>query len=190
MEITPFDSVKYEIDKESGYLMVDRPQRYSSTTPTLYEFVPQTFCGERLGKHTAERIGVPELDGDSDPLDICILTERAIHHVGIIVNAIPIGGLRILDGNEADDKIIAVLRDDAAYGDWTDISQCPSSLLERIEHYFMTYKMEPGTEFTSKCEVVEAYGREEALEVIRISQQDYADRFDNLEEMLTEVLHA
>src|SRR5687767_14898010 len=73
VEITPFDLVKYEVDKTSGYLKVDRPQRTSSQPPALYGFIPQTFCGEsfrQLSPHAKA--------GDGDPLDICVISERAI----------------------------------------------------------------------------------------------------------------
>src|SRR5215813_5295187 len=73
VEITPFDLMKYEVDKVSGYLRVDRPQRSSAQPPTLYGFVPRTYCGARVCKlaPSAKR-------GDGDPLDICVLSERAI----------------------------------------------------------------------------------------------------------------
>ena len=83
--------------------------------------------------------------GDGDPMDICVLTEKSIGHGDLLVQAIPIGGLRMIDGNEADDKIIAVMRDDALYGQLTDIAQCPPSVIERLRHYFLTYKHAPGS---------------------------------------------
>ena len=73
IEITPFDSVKYEVDKESGYLRVDRPQRYSSQVPTLYGFVPQTYCASRV-----QALSPTSSQGDGDSLDICVLAERPI----------------------------------------------------------------------------------------------------------------
>ena len=73
IEITPFDLIKYEVDKESGYLRVDRPQRTSSQPPALYGFIPQTYCGERVSKLTPVTSR-----GDGDLLDICILIERPI----------------------------------------------------------------------------------------------------------------
>ena len=107
IEITPFDLVKYEVDKETGYLRVDRPQRSSSQPPTLYGFVPRTFCGERVGNLSpkSER-------GDGDPLDICVISERPINKSEIILNARVVGGIQMIDGGEADDKIIAVLSND------------------------------------------------------------------------------
>jgi inorganic pyrophosphatase len=170
VEITPFDAVKYEIDKETGYLRVDRPQRYSSQPPALYGFVPQTYCGERVKALTpgAER-------GDGDPLDICVLSERPINRAEVLLNARVIGGLRILDGGEADDKIVAVLENDDVFGQVTDLDQAPAALIERITHYFHTYKMAPAGE--SLIEFKGTYGAEEARRVIVASLEDYADAF-------------
>lgn len=107
IEICPFDLVKYELDKETGYLRVDRPHRSSSQPPTLYGFVPRTFCGSRVGKLMPEA-----RRGDGDPLDICVVSERPIARAELILNARVVGGLPMLDGGEADDKIIAVLEND------------------------------------------------------------------------------
>src|SRR5690242_3146626 len=80
IEIVPTDPVKYELDKPSGHLRIDRPQRYSSLCPTLYGFVPQTYCGEEVAKRCMERTGRTGIKGDHDPLDICVLTERPVVH--------------------------------------------------------------------------------------------------------------
>ena len=135
IEITQFDTVKYELDKASGFLRVDRPQRTSSSPPTLYGFIPKTLCAERC----AEIAKLPK--GDMDPLDICILSERPISRADIIMDVVIIGGLLMEDGGEADDKIIAVLKGDAIWGHCTDISEIPHPLIERLEHYFLTYKL-------------------------------------------------
>jgi inorganic pyrophosphatase len=78
-------------------------------------------------------------------MDICILTEKSIQHGDLLVDAIPIGGFRMIDGNEADDKVIAVLKDDAVYGSWRAIPDCPRSLVDRLRPYFLTYKEAPGS---------------------------------------------
>ena len=144
VEIVPTDTVKYEIDKASGYLTVDRPQQFSNVCPTLYGFVPRTYCAARVAARCAERTGRPGIVGDGDPLDICVLSEKAIPHGDILLRAVPIGGLRMLDGDEADDKIIAVLEGDAVYGAWREVDQCPPALVDRLRHYFLTYKELPG----------------------------------------------
>ena len=84
IEITPFDPVKYESDKATGYLRVDRPQRSSSLPPALYGFVPRTYCGPLVAALSPE---VTQADGD--PLDICVLSERPINRSEILVDAVP-----------------------------------------------------------------------------------------------------
>src|SRR4029077_13388804 len=127
--------------------------------------------------------GRPGIVGDGDPMDICVLTEKDITHGNILVQAIPIGGLRMLDGSEADDKILAVLLDDVAFGSWRDISDCPAPLLDRLRHYFLTYKQSPDR-IAAPCEITHVYGREEAFEVIRRSHEDYRDHFGSLTGLL------
>lgn len=172
IEMVPADLVKYEIDKASGYLKVDRPQKFSNIIPALYGFVPQTYCGDLVAARANERTGRTDIIGDGDPLDICVLTERNITSGDIIVEAIPIGGFRMIDKNEADDKIIAVMAKDEIYSKWKDILDCPEPLINRLRHYFLTYKNIPG-ESTAIVEITETYGREEAHEVIRRSVKDY-----------------
>lgn len=179
IEIVPTDTVKYEIDKVSGYLKVDRPQQFSNVCPTLYGFVPQTLCAEQVGAFCSEQTGRPGIIGDGDPLDICVLTEKQIAHGDLLVEAIPIGGLRMIDGHEADDKIIAVLRGDALHGGWRTIEECPTPLIDRLKHYFTTYKQAPGNE-DRRVEITHVYGCAEAHEVIRRSQADYQSRFTGL----------
>ena len=170
VEITPFDTVKYEIDKTTGYLRIDRPQRSSSHPPALYGFVPRTYCGERVGAllPAAKR-------GDGDPLDICVLSERPIQRSEVILEARVLGGLPMVDGEEADDKIIAVLANDEYWLDAKELDDVPSVLIERLRHYFLTYKLVPGR--ASDVEVGEAYGREHAEAVVRAAMQDYDEAF-------------
>ena len=176
IEIAPTDTVKYELDKQSGHLRVDRPQRYSSQPPTLYGFIPQTYCGKRVGERCSERIGVPNLKGDGDPMDICILTEKTMAHANFFLRARPIGGLRMVDGDEADDKIVAVLERDIAWGDLRDIADAPAGVIERLRHYFLTYKQMPGEPMRT-VKIAEVYDRVEAAETIRRSVQDYRETF-------------
>jgi hypothetical protein len=100
IEIVPTDTVKYEVDKHSGHLRVDRPQKYSALCPALYGFVPRTLCGDAVGAFAASRAGRRDVAGDGDPMDVCVLTERAINRGGIIVSARPIGGFRMFDGSD------------------------------------------------------------------------------------------
>ena len=194
IEIVPTDTVKYELDKVSGTLRVDRPQRFSSLCPTLYGFIPQTYCGDRVGARCAERLGRPSgsIKGDGDPLDICVLTEKSIPKGGFLLEAIPIGGLRMVDGEEADDKIIAVLAGDAVYGEMHHLKDMPATLIDRLRHYFLTYKQIPGEASAWKkeggwsagadpakkqVEIPEIYDAAEAHEVIRRTQEDYRAKF-------------
>lgn len=170
IEITPTDGMKYEIDKETGYLKVDRPQRTSSLPPALYGFIPQTYCGERVRAlaPTAKR-------GDGDPLDICVLSERPITRNEVLVPARVIGGLRMIDRGEADDKIIAVLESDPYWDDIKDLSQLSKVIKSRLEHYFMTYKLIPGSE--SPVKLGTFYDLKHAEKVIRAAMKDYDENF-------------
>ncbi len=172
VEIVPTDAVKYELDKETGLLRVDRPQKYSSVPPTLYGFIPRTFCAEQVAARASERTGKAKMRGDGDPLDVCILTEKPFTHGDILVPAVPVGGLRMLDGDEADDKIIAVMRGDSVYGGLDDVQKLPRPLIDRLRHYFLTYKQSPDAAVHS-TEIAEVYDRAEAHEVIRRSLADY-----------------
>lgn len=170
VEITSFDTIKYEVDKKTGYMRVDRPQRSSSLPPSLYGFVPRTYCGDRVGQ-LSEYTDI----GDGDPLDICVLSERPIDRSEVILKARVVGGLHMIDEGEADDKIISVLSNDQYYKNVTDISEIPEVLIERLRHYFATYKMIPGKEVDVSVERV--YGKDEAYKVIEASIQDYDDMF-------------
>jgi len=175
IEIVPTDAVKYELDKRAGHLRVDRPQRFSSFPPTLYGFIPQTFCGDRVAALCRRTLGPSdprEIKGDGDPIDICVLTERPAQHGDFLASAVPVGGLRMIDGDEADDKIIAVLENDVSYGHIRDIADAPPGLVERLQHYFLTYKQLP-QESPRRVEIAEVYDRSAALEAIRASFEDY-----------------
>jgi inorganic pyrophosphatase len=173
IEITPFDLMKYEVDKASGYLRVDRPQRTSSQPPSLYGFVPQTYCGERV-----RRLAEGSERGDGDPLDICVISERPINHSEVLLQARVVGGLKIIDRGEADDKIIAVLEGDYVWGEAQELDDLPPALLERIEHYFSTYKLIPDE--PPKIIVTGRYGFEAAAQVIRAALEDYAEMFGGM----------
>jgi inorganic pyrophosphatase len=170
IEITPFDFMKYEVDKVSGYLRVDRPQRSSAQHPTLYGFVPRTFCAERV-----RRLAPAAKRGDGDPLDICVLTERAIQRNEVILRARVIGGLQMIDHGEADDKLISVLENDYVWGNARTIGDVPGVLVERLQHYFLTYKLVPGQR--SQARITKVYGRAHARKVVRAAIADYDDNF-------------
>ena len=170
IEITPFDLMKYEVDKASGYLKVDRPQRTSSQPPALYGFIPRTYCGTGVARlsRTAKR-------GDGDPLDICVLSERPVARNEIILRACVIGGLQLNDKGEADDKIVAVLQGDYVWGKAKDLHEVPEVLVERLQHYFLTYKLVPGERNPLRIDRV--YGRAHAAKVINAAIKDYGANF-------------
>jgi len=146
IEIVPTDPVKYELDKASGHLRVDRPQLFSSMCPTLYGFI----------------------------------------HGSFFLRATPIGGLRMIDGHQADDKILAVLVSDVAYGHIEDIGSCPKGLVDRLKHYFLSYKQLPGAA-PRRVEIADVYGREEAFDVIERSMRDYRKKFGDPEKRISEL---
>lgn len=172
IEITPFDAVKYEIDKRTGYLRVDRPQGSSALPPTLYGFIPRTYCASRVAELTpgAER-------GDMDPLDICVLSQQRIDKAEIVVPARVVGGIQLLDDGEADDKIVALLESDPVFGYAKDLKNLPTTVVNRIVHYFATYKLDISGEKPNSIEVIGTYGREHALNVIQASMDDYSEHF-------------
>lgn len=171
IEITPFDAVKYEIDKTTGYLRVDRPQRSSAQVPTLYGLIPRTYCAGRVAALS------PDADhGDGDPLDICVVSERPVMRADIVLNARVVGGLQMIDNGEADDKIVAVLENDLFWGSVTELADLPDKMVERLTHYFETYKLVPGAKAGSS--ISRAYDRKHALAVVEASMADYRDEFD------------
>lgn len=183
IEVVPSDTIKYEVDKVSGYLKIDRPQKYSNVVPTPYGFIPQTYCGAKIGAYCASKTNKGKIDGDGDPLDICVLTEKDIPHGDLIAKVIPIGGFRMIDGNKADDKIISVLKGDVVYGGIKDITELPELVIARLKHYFLTYKDMPGLDRES--EITHVYGAQEAQEIVLLSMQDYESRFELLRKTLS-----
>ena len=175
VEIVPSDTIKYEIDKQSGYLKVDRPQQFSNIIPALYGFIPRTYCHDEVLKLAIES-GADDVEtGDLDPLDICVLSSHNIHAGGMLMEAIPIGGFKMIDNGEADDKIVAVMKGDHAFGHFRDITELPQAEVKRLMHYFLTYKNLPDE--PAKCRIQEVYGADHAKKVIKASQKDYASKF-------------
>lgn len=177
VEMVPDDTVKYELDKETGYLKVDRPQKFSNIIPALYGFIPRTYCDSKTAAFSQKATGREELEGDRDPLDVCVLTEKNIKHGDLMLEAIPVGGFRMIDGGEVDDKIIAVLKNDAVYGSIKDVSECPEGIINRLKHYFLTYKQIPSCNDKPIAEITHLYGAEEAKKVIELSSEDYLKKF-------------
>lgn len=170
IEMTSFDHIKYEVDKVTGYLYVDRPQRTSSLPPSLYGFIPRTYCDERVKALSKEAAR-----GDGDPLDICVISERPINRSEIFLNAIVVGVIQLLDHDEADDKIVAVLENDHIYGHIRNLSDLPDVIVERLQHYFRTYKMVEGQK--AGIEILAVEGPEKARKIVSAAIADYSDAF-------------
>jgi inorganic pyrophosphatase len=201
VEIVPSDAVKYEVDKVTGHLKVDRPQKFSNVCPSLYGFIPQTFSGDQVAALARRRTGREGLSGDGDPLDVCVLSERSFSHGDFLLRAQPIGGLRVIDDDQADDKIVAVLEGDLTFGKIEDLGELPRPVVERLEHYFLTYKLaiDDGAlagrrgaatvaARQAEVEVTGVFGRDEAREVVERGLADYRERFPDLKEQILAAL--
>lgn len=188
IEIIPSDAIKYEVDKDSGYILIDRPQKFSNHMPCMYGFLPQTYCDKQVAAFCENKTGKTGIVGDEDPLDICVLSERTVDRGNIIAEAIPVGGFRMIDGGEADDKIVAVLKGDQAYGDIKDIKDLPKMVVDRAKHFFLTYKDLEGN--AKNVEITHTYGPDEAKEVIKKSYNDYKAKFGNADDALANALEA
>lgn len=150
IEIPKNTRAKYELDKESGMLMLDRVLYSSMYYPANYGFIPQTYCD------------------DNDPLDIVILSQITIVPM-CIVSANVIGVMRMLDGGEMDDKIIAVASNDMSVNHMTDISELPKHFFKELKNFFEDYKkLENKT-----VEVEDFQNAEVAKEIINQSIIDY-----------------
>ena len=154
IEINKGSRSKYEIDKETGFLTLDR--ELLMPYPANYGFIPQTYCG------------------DHDPLDVLVLGQEAVIPLSIMT-AKPIGVMKMVDQGEADDKIIAVLESDPFWDEIKDLSDLSNVLKSRLEHYFMTYKMIPGGKTPVK--LGSFYDLKHAEKVIRAAMADYIDEF-------------
>jgi inorganic pyrophosphatase len=133
------------------------------------------YHGTRTAHLGTSPIAIAVPGGDGDPLDICVLSERAIARNEIIVRGRVIGGLQMIDAGEADDKIISVLENDYVWGGARNITEVPSVLVERLQHYFLTYKLVLGRR--PQARIAKVYGRAHALKVVRAAMADYEDNF-------------
>ncbi len=152
VEIPKNTRAKYELDKESGLLLMDRVIYSSMYYPANYGFIPQTYCD------------------DKDPLDILVLSQITIVPM-CIVSAKVIGVMRMLDGGELDDKIIAVAENDMSVNHMNDISDLPEHFFRELRNFFEDYKkLENKT-----VEVEDFQNAETAKEIIRKSITDYKE---------------
>ncbi|MDH4058887.1 MAG: inorganic diphosphatase [Cyclobacteriaceae bacterium] len=154
IEIPRGSRAKYEIDKESGLIKLDRVIYASMYYPLNYGFIPQT-----LGE-------------DHDPLDIVVLTQEAVVPLCLVPSKV-IGVMRMIDRGEEDDKIIAVAEQDASVGHISDVSELPDFFRVELKHFFENYK----TLENKKVQVPEFGGRSQALPIIERSIVLYRENF-------------
>ena len=154
VEIQKGSKNKYELDKETGYIMLDRILHTSTHYPANYGFIPRTY------------------GDDLDPLDVLVLCSEPLAPL-TLVRCYPIGMISMVDGGRGDEKIIAIPFSDPTYNEYTDISQLPSHIFEEMRHFFRVYKSLEGKETA----VNEISGRAEAVEVIRSAIDSYVDNF-------------
>lgn len=156
VEISKGGKNKYELDKETGMLRLDRVLYTSTHYPANYGFIPKTYAE------------------DNDPLDVLVLCQEQILPL-TLVECYPIGILEMLDNDESDEKIIAVPVNDPSYCDYKDISDLPSHLFDEISHFFEVYKV-----LEDKHTAVQKISnREVAVQTIKASIKRYEDKFSN-----------
>ena len=155
IEIPKGSKVKYELDKQSGLLKMDRILYTSTHYPANYGFIPRTYAA------------------DLDPLDVLVLCSEQIAPLTLI-RCYPIGMITMLDNGRNDEKIIAIPFNDPTYNGYTDISELPKHLFDEMTHFFTVYKS------LEKKETVvdEVKGRKEALEVIKMTIENYKEKFN------------
>ena len=153
IEIPQGSKLKYEIDKSTGLLMLDRVLYSSVHYPANYGFIPQSHAD------------------DGDPLDILVLMQEPVVPL-TIVRARAIGGLKMRDDKGEDDKILAVAVDDPAVSHYTDVHQLPPHLMKELERFFSDYKILEG----KSSEVDKPYDRRQALTVMRRALDEYRQK--------------
>jgi inorganic pyrophosphatase len=159
IEIPQGSRLKYEIDKASGLLKMDRVIYSSFYYPTNYGFIPQTY------------------GGDKDPLDILVFTSQPVLPL-TLMDARVIGVMQMIDGGEADDKIIAVAANDPSVNHFNDIEELPKHFLNELKHFFEEYK----TLENKTVKVGEYGGKQQAIEIIKESIAFYKENFVTPEE--------
>lgn len=155
IEIPQKSKAKYELDKETGMLILDRVLRSSVHYPANYGFIPRTYCD------------------DKDPLDILVLSQIDVIPMSII-EANVIGVLKMIDGGELDDKIIAVATNDMSVNHYKDLSDLPEHLLNEIKRFFIDYKKLEN----KKVEVSGYENAEVAKQILNQSIEDYKKYFN------------
>lgn len=154
IEITKGSKTKYELDKETGLIILDRILYTSTHYPANYGFIPRTYAQ------------------DDDPLDVLVLCSEKIHPLSI-VKCYPVGVIAMIDNGVADEKIIAIPFNEPNYNTYTDISQLPKHVLDEMSHFFSVYKA-----LEDKITAIEeTSGRKTAIETIQLSIDRYVEKF-------------
>lgn len=154
VEIAKGSKNKYELDKETGLLRLDRILYTATHYPANYGFIPRTYAD------------------DLDPLDVLILCSQSVAPL-TLVRCYPIGVISMIDNGRFDEKIIAIAFDDPTYNTYTDISQIPSHIFKEMSHFFKVYKELEGKETV----INETKGREAAIEIIDKAIESYIENY-------------
>ncbi len=154
IEIPRECKVKYELDKETGMLRMDRVLHTATHYPANYGFIPRTFAD------------------DNDPLDVLVLGSASVYPL-TLMRCYPIGAIKMVDNNENDEKIIAIPFGDPNYNKYSSINDLPQHKFDEMAHFFEVYK---ALEKKSTA-VQEIVGREEAIEIIKAAAANYAEKF-------------
>ena len=154
IEISKGSKKKYELDKETGYIILDRILYTSTHYPANYGFIPKTY------------------GDDGDPLDVLLLCSEVLEPL-TLCRAYPIGVITMIDNGRNDEKIIAIPFSDPNYNFYTDISQLPSHIFDEMRHFFSVYKTLEGKETA----VREVMGKDEAIKIIEKALEDYKVKF-------------
>ena len=154
IEISKGSKMKYELDKETGLLKLDRVLHTSTHYPANYGFIPKTYAD------------------DNDPLDVLVLCTEQIEPMAL-VRCYPIGVISMIDGGHADDKIIAIPFGDPTYNEYKDISQLPKHIFDEMQHFFSVYKQLEN----KRTAVKELFNRAEAIQIISEAIKSYKDLY-------------
>ena len=154
IEIPKGSKNKYELDKETGRMILDRILYTSTHYPANYGLIPRTY------------------GDDNDPLDVVVICSESID-AGTLVRCYPIGVIKMKDNGKLDEKIISIPFNDPNYNMFKDISQLPTHLFDEMRHFFSVYKTLEGKETV----VDEVQSRDKAIEVINRSIENYIDKF-------------
>ncbi|NMD38888.1 MAG: inorganic diphosphatase [Christensenellaceae bacterium] len=154
IEIEKGSKKKYELDKETGHLILDRILYTSTHYPANYGFIPRTFAD------------------DGDPLDVLLLCSEVIQPLSL-VRCYPIGVFAMMDQGKLDEKIIAIPFEDPTFNTYTDVSELPSHFFNEMIHFFSVYKSLEGKDTL----VDELQGPDEAKRIIKKCRKAYIDKY-------------